>query len=72
MAEEREENKHLQKGSEYGGWHKAVKVDSPAITLVLKNLGVLYRHQGKLIAAETIEDFVLRSQRKVVKSPFTL
>lgn len=40
MAEEREENKSKNKDNapygEYGGWHKAAKVDSPTVTTTLK------------------------------------
>lgn len=40
MAEEREENKGLNKANapygDYGGWHKAAKVDSPTVTTTLK------------------------------------
>jgi kinesin light chain len=31
---------------DYGGWHKAAKVDSPTVTTTLKNLCALYRKQG--------------------------
>ncbi len=31
---------------DYGGWHKAAKVDSPTVTTTLKNLCALYRRQG--------------------------
>ncbi|CAK9819205.1 Kinesin light chain [Anthophora quadrimaculata] len=68
VAEEREENKHRNKENapygEYGGWHKAAKVDSPTVTTTLKNLGALYRRQGKYEAAETLEDCALRSRRE--------
>uniref|UniRef100_A0A9J8DME9 Kinesin light chain n=1 Tax=Cyprinus carpio carpio TaxID=630221 RepID=A0A9J8DME9_CYPCA len=68
-AEEREEqSKGKQKdGSpfgEYGGWHKACKVDSPTVTTTLKNLGALYRRQGKFEAAETLEEAALRSRKQ--------
>lgn len=70
MAEEREENKHRNKENtpygEYGGWHKAAKVDSPTVTTTLKNLGALYRRQGKYEAAETLEDCAMRSRREVI------
>ncbi|XP_023933302.1 kinesin light chain-like [Lingula anatina] len=60
QAEEREENKGKFKDSapygEYGGWHKDAKVDSPTVTTTLKNLGALYRRQGKYEAAETLEE----------------
>lgn len=36
---------------DYGGWHKAAKVDSPTVTTTLKNLCALYRRQGSLAAA---------------------
>nr|CAG4642399.1 EOG090X03K5 [Evadne anonyx] len=65
VAEEREENKGLNKPNvpygDYGGWHKAAKVDSPTVTTTLKNLGALYRRQGKYEAAETLEDCAMRS-----------
>ena len=65
VAEEREENKGQNKGNtpygDYGGWHKAAKVDSPTVTTTLKNLGALYRRQGKYEAAETLEDCAMRS-----------
>ncbi|XP_013136138.1 PREDICTED: kinesin light chain [Papilio polytes] len=71
VAEEREENKHLQKENapygEYGGWHKAAKVDSPTVTTTLKNLGALYRRQGKYEAAETLEDCALRSRKEAME-----
>lgn len=70
VAEEREENKHRNKENvpygEYGGWHKAAKVDSPTVTTTLKNLGALYRRQGKYEAAETLEDCALRSRKEVL------
>ncbi|XP_028515287.1 kinesin light chain [Exaiptasia diaphana] len=50
---------------EYGGWHKAAKVDSPTVTTTLRNLGALYRRQGKFEAAETLEDCALRSRQSV-------
>nr|CAG4639893.1 EOG090X03K5 [Daphnia pulex] len=54
VAEEREENKGQNKSNtpygDYGGWHKAAK-----------NLGALYRRQGKYEAAETLEDCAMRS-----------
>jgi len=70
QAEEREENKGKNKDSsagvqygDYGGWHKAAKVDSPTVTTTLKNLGALYRRQGKYEAAETLEECAARSKR---------
>ncbi|CAB0038331.1 unnamed protein product [Trichogramma brassicae] len=71
VAEEREENKHKNKENapygEYGGWHKAAKVDSPTFNTTLKNLGALYRRQGKYEAAETLEDCAIRSRRELVQ-----
>uniref|UniRef100_A0A8C4IFG4 Kinesin light chain n=1 Tax=Dicentrarchus labrax TaxID=13489 RepID=A0A8C4IFG4_DICLA len=49
---------------EYGGWYKACKVNSPTVNTTLRNLGALYRRQGKLEAAETLEECAVR------KSPF--
>merc|ERR1712223_496060 len=66
VAEDREENKNRKDNlpyGEYGGWHKAAKVDSPTVTTPLKNLGALYRRQGKYEAAETLEDCALRSRK---------
>ncbi|XP_041941609.1 kinesin light chain 1 isoform X2 [Alosa sapidissima] len=72
-AEEREEqSKGQQKdGSpfgEYGGWYKACKVDSPTVTTTLKNLGALYRRQGKFEAAETLEEAAMRSRKQGLDS----
>ncbi|CAB1335299.1 unnamed protein product, partial [Coregonus sp. 'balchen'] len=68
-AEEREEQSKgkQQEGSpfgEYGGWYKACKVDSPTVTTTLKNLGALYRQQGKFEAAETLEEAAMRSRKQ--------
>ena len=38
----------------------AAKVDSPTVMTTLKNLGALYRRQGKYEAAATLEDYALR------------
>nr|CAH7716395.1 unnamed protein product [Callosobruchus chinensis] len=71
VAEEREENKAKNRENapygEYGGWHKAAKVDSPTVTTTLKNLGALYRRQGKYEAAETLEDCALRSRKELFR-----
>uniref|UniRef100_A0A0N5AJG5 Kinesin light chain n=1 Tax=Syphacia muris TaxID=451379 RepID=A0A0N5AJG5_9BILA len=68
IAEDREENKQKRGDAgtyqEYGGWHKAAKVDSPTVTTTLKNLGALYRRQGKYEAAETLEDAALRAKKQ--------
>eukprot|EP00096_Caligus_rogercresseyi_P013315 TRINITY_DN5990_c0_g1_i1.p1 TRINITY_DN5990_c0_g1~~TRINITY_DN5990_c0_g1_i1.p1 ORF type:complete len:583 (-),score=265.80 TRINITY_DN5990_c0_g1_i1:545-2056(-) len=65
VAEEREENKNNPDSvpyGEYGGWHKAAKIDSSTVTTTLKNLGALYRRQGKYEAADTLDDCALRSK----------
>uniref|UniRef100_A0A7N8Y6X6 Kinesin light chain n=1 Tax=Mastacembelus armatus TaxID=205130 RepID=A0A7N8Y6X6_9TELE len=49
---------------EYGGWYKACKVDSPTVTTTLKNLGALYKRQGKFEAAETLEEAAMRSRKQ--------
>uniref|UniRef100_A0A8D0FYM8 Kinesin light chain n=1 Tax=Strix occidentalis caurina TaxID=311401 RepID=A0A8D0FYM8_STROC len=69
-AEEREEmskSKHRDSApyAEYGGWYKACKVSSPTVNTTLRNLGALYRRQGKLEAAETLEECAVRSRRQV-------
>uniref|UniRef100_A0A8C5GM55 Kinesin light chain n=1 Tax=Gouania willdenowi TaxID=441366 RepID=A0A8C5GM55_GOUWI len=66
-AEEREEmSKHRDNTpyGEYGGWYKACKVNSPTVNTTLKNLGALYRRQGKLEAAETLEECAVRSRKQ--------
>ncbi|CAN9502659.1 unnamed protein product [Ophioblennius macclurei] len=68
-AEEREEQskgkpKDGSPFGEYGGWYKACKVDSPTVTTTLKNLGALYRRQGKFEAAETLEEAAMRSRKQ--------
>ncbi|EDQ88732.1 uncharacterized protein MONBRDRAFT_32673 [Monosiga brevicollis MX1] len=50
----------------YGGWHKAAKVDSPTVTTTLKNLCALYRRQGKHEAAEHLENCALRFRKKAL------
>ncbi|XP_026053571.1 kinesin light chain 1-like isoform X1 [Carassius auratus] len=67
-AEERQESKgKLADGNhhgDYGGWYKACKVNSPTVNTTLKNLGALYRKQGKIEAAETLEECAMRSRRQ--------
>ncbi|TRY83355.1 hypothetical protein DNTS_015074, partial [Danionella cerebrum] len=67
-AEEREESKGKRKDSgpygEYGGWYKACKVDSPTVNTTLKSLGALYRRQGKLEAAETLEECATKNRKQ--------
>jgi hypothetical protein len=38
---------------------------SPTVTTTLKNLGALYRRQGKFEAAETLEEAAKRSRKQV-------
>uniref|UniRef100_I3JV66 Kinesin light chain n=1 Tax=Oreochromis niloticus TaxID=8128 RepID=I3JV66_ORENI len=68
-AEEREESKGRHRDNtpygEYGGWYKACKVNSPTVNTTLRNLGALYRRQGKLEAAETLEECAARSRKQV-------
>uniref|UniRef100_A0A6Q2Y875 Kinesin light chain n=1 Tax=Esox lucius TaxID=8010 RepID=A0A6Q2Y875_ESOLU len=67
-AEEREESKGKNRDNtpygEYGGWYKACKVNSPTVNTTLRNLGALYRRQGKLEAAETLEECAMRSRKQ--------
>ncbi|MGH0183550.1 UNVERIFIED_CONTAM: hypothetical protein FKN15_025452 [Acipenser sinensis] len=49
---------------EYGSWHKACKVNSPTVNTTLKSLGALYRRQGKLEAAETLEDCATKTRKQ--------
>jgi kinesin light chain len=55
--------------AEYGGWHRAVKMESPNVTTTLKNLSALYRRQGKLEAAEAVESCAMRSKKRVLTAP---
>uniref|UniRef100_A0AAZ3SQE2 Kinesin light chain n=1 Tax=Oncorhynchus tshawytscha TaxID=74940 RepID=A0AAZ3SQE2_ONCTS len=71
-AEEREESKVLYSMDlkdavpygEYGSWYKACKVDSPTVNTTLKSLGALYRRQGKLEAAETLEECATKTRKQ--------
>lgn len=65
-AGERKETSATPYG-EYGGWHKAAKVDSPTVTTTLKNLCALYRRQGKIEEAEALESCALQGRRKAVE-----
>uniref|UniRef100_A0AAZ3PXN4 Kinesin light chain n=1 Tax=Oncorhynchus tshawytscha TaxID=74940 RepID=A0AAZ3PXN4_ONCTS len=69
-AEEREESKAKRKDAvpygEYGSWYKACKVDSPTVNTTLKSLGALYRRQGKLEAAETLEECATKTRKQVL------
>ncbi|XP_056156080.1 kinesin light chain 2 [Lampris incognitus] len=66
-AEEREESKGKRKDLpyvEYGSWYKACKVDSPTVNTTLKSLGALYRRQGKMEAAETLEECATKTRKQ--------
>lgn len=45
-------------------WLKCVR-ENTAVTVTLKNLGLLYRKQGKHGAATVLEDTALRAKREV-------
>ena len=69
-AEEREASSfagqhEISPHGEYGAWYKAAKVDSPTVTATLKNLGALYRRQGKYEAAQTLENCATKSSQKM-------
>lgn len=38
---------------------------SPTVNTTLRNLGALYRRQGKMEAADTLEECALRSRKQV-------
>lgn len=42
---------------------------SPTVNTTLKSLGALYRRQGKLEAAETLEECASKSRKQVVHTP---
>ena len=46
-----------------GGWYKTIQADQPTVTTTLKNLSLLYRRQGKLEAAETLENCATRARK---------
>uniref|UniRef100_A0A8C4EHF9 Kinesin light chain n=1 Tax=Dicentrarchus labrax TaxID=13489 RepID=A0A8C4EHF9_DICLA len=54
-AEEREEQSKVK---------EILCVLSPTVTTTLKNLGALYRRQGKFEAAETLEEAAMRSRKQ--------
>uniref|UniRef100_UPI00358F1024 kinesin light chain 1-like isoform X1 n=1 Tax=Myxine glutinosa TaxID=7769 RepID=UPI00358F1024 len=67
QAEEREyliKSGNKNDGSfEYGNWYKMMKTESSTVTNTLKNLGVLYRRQGRIEAAETLDEYVARARK---------
>nr|CAD2194856.1 unnamed protein product [Meloidogyne enterolobii] len=67
IAEDREntKNQHADSGIYHENIQDAMmKVDNPTVTTTLKNLGALYRRQGKYQAAETLEDAALRAKKQ--------
>uniref|UniRef100_A0A4W6CHU7 Kinesin light chain n=1 Tax=Lates calcarifer TaxID=8187 RepID=A0A4W6CHU7_LATCA len=57
-AEEREEQSKVRVCISSSCFH------SPTVTTTLKNLGALYRRQGKFEAAETLEEAAMRSRKQ--------
>eukprot|EP00106_Octopus_bimaculoides_P000869 XP_014768311.1 PREDICTED: kinesin light chain isoform X17 [Octopus bimaculoides] len=75
QAEEREENKANNKDvsqqPDFSSWLQTQNAESdksPTVTTTLKNLGALYRKQGKYEAAETLEECALQSKKSYEKS----
>lgn len=48
---------------------KTCFLSSPTVNTTLRNLGALYRRQGKLEAAETLEECAVRSRKQVSSTP---
>ena len=46
-----------------GGWYKTILTDQPTVTTTLKNLSLLYRRQGKVEAAETLENCAVKARK---------
>lgn len=64
LAEERELNKHMGGIAAPTEPQYNATVDNATVATTLKNLGAIYRKQGKFEAAETLEDVVLRARRE--------
>jgi kinesin light chain len=66
IAEDREANKQADptEDQEHIKWLRCVK-DNPTVAVTLKNLGLLYRKQGKYEAASVLEDLALRAKKEV-------
>jgi kinesin light chain len=47
----------------HGGWYKTITTDQPTVTTTLKNLSLLYRRQGKLEAAEILENCAAKARK---------
>lgn len=69
------QGKFKEQYGDQGNWNKSARVDSPTVNTTLKNLGALYRRQGKIDAAETLEECAMRSkhasQQPVSKTQLT-
>uniref|UniRef100_A0A183BJE2 TPR_REGION domain-containing protein n=1 Tax=Globodera pallida TaxID=36090 RepID=A0A183BJE2_GLOPA len=63
IAEDREDNKQADSGIYLESVQGSMKVDNPTVTTTLKNLGALYRRQGKYQAADTLDDAALRAKK---------
>ncbi|KAI6216196.1 Kinesin light chain [Aphelenchoides fujianensis] len=65
IAEDREVNKRSDpiEDQEHIKWLKCVK-NNPTVAVTLKNLGLLYRKQGKYEAASVLEDTALRAKKE--------
>ncbi|XP_067939090.1 kinesin light chain-like [Watersipora subatra] len=67
LAEERQANKDKKQDRTYTAdfiaWHKAAKFDLTTVTTTLKNLGALFRRQGKFEAAETLEECAMKARK---------
>lgn len=46
-----------------GSWYKTILADQPTVTTTLKNLSLLYRRQGRLEAAETLENCATKARK---------
>lgn len=69
VAEEREQNKangieNKPLVTDINEWHKALD-RCPTVSTTLKNLGALFRKQGKFEAAETLEECALKARKEV-------
>uniref|UniRef100_A0A183BJE3 Kinesin light chain n=1 Tax=Globodera pallida TaxID=36090 RepID=A0A183BJE3_GLOPA len=67
IAEDREDNKQADSGIYLESVQGSMKVDNPTVTTTLKNLGALYRRQGKYQAADTLDDAALRAKKQARK-----
>jgi len=67
-AEEHEENKSKNKEAvpsrDYNVFTKTANIDGQTVITTLKNLGALYRKQGKYEAAEVLEDFAMKTRKQ--------